>query len=226
VEEVDLQPSDEVDSVENYNEFTEEVDQFSIKDEHFDLNKEINIENNSNSTDVVLEGEALVEISNEESEEENLPDLENEISEETNAEDEFYLLSKDEIERFNNDMKTQTIHPVSEEILEQKEKEKDIPHYQVRKNPTTKKVEIVSSQIKEVKKMETSKKSVIQDMIKSNEEEILKHDIEIDVHRQLIKSETSPINVPELQRRLDNHSKNLEYLIKKQKALNEIFKNL
>lgn len=121
-----------------------------------------------------------------------------------------------------------------EEDVKQQQKQNDeiykktIPHYNITKNPLTNSIDVVSpKKIKkeEVVQMSPEKNDVVRTMLEQASLDIIKMEIEIDVHKNLITLEHLHTSRNELQNKLSTFMRNHEYLVKRKEQLSSMLDN-
>jgi hypothetical protein len=197
-DEIEKQTNEEI-KQEQLNESINETQEVDI-DEMQEIEKEIQvISEKIDSGEIVIEG-INGEVSNES---ETFTD--EQISELQSA------MSETEKEKTNSQKKQE------DDIVK-----KTIPHYNIAKNPLTNSIEVVSpKKIKNegVVKMSKEKNDIVKTMLEQASSDVVKMEIEIEVHKNLIALEHLHTSRNELQNKLNTLMRNHEYLVKRKEQL-------
>lgn len=101
----------------------------------------------------------------------------------------------------------------------------DSPHYVFKRNTNNGKVEIITNSSEVINNMNDSKKELAKSMLDSIDKEIMKSELEIEIHSEIFNRIIDPIEISENQRKIDIFNKNLIYLKNRKEALLKILGN-
>lgn len=117
-------------------------------------------------------------------------------------------------------------YPKNEKPKVEEKQEKKVPHYIFQRNNETGKLEIIGSNPKreEEVKMKEYKNQTAQSLLEIVEKDIVKAELEIEIHNEIQKHLIDTNDIANTQRKIDTFNSNLNYLKQRKDALVKIIR--